>query len=113
MAKLKNQDGQLNLNHANIANHLFTLDFLSNIPDLLHNLPHHIARKKIPFYDLEKGEIIIPSIPNGIKYELFIFDVFKYAKNMLVCEVVRENEFSPLKNAKGCYYLLKGVLFLC
>ena len=48
------------------------------------------------------GEQVSPSSPNGIKLELFIFDVFPFTKKMAVLEVDRAEEFSPLKNAPGC-----------
>lgn len=45
----------------------------------LENLPHHIAKKKIPFVN-EKGEIVKPTSPNGMKLEKFVFDVFQYTR---------------------------------
>lgn len=42
-----------------------------------------------------------PRERNGIKLESFIFDLFPIASNLVVLEVNRENEFSPVKNATG------------
>ena len=62
------------------------------------NLPHHEAFKKIPFTN-EKGVLIKPTSPNGIKREKFIFDSFEYATKNGVMRVPRQLEFSPLKNS--------------
>ena len=37
----------------------------------------------------------------GIKLELFIFDTFPWAHEPCLMEVVREEEFAPVKNAPG------------
>ncbi|KAI4207047.1 MAG: hypothetical protein LQ346_000765 [Caloplaca aetnensis] len=88
---------------ANIVNHYYSFLFLETIEDWVHKLPHHVARKKIPYIDIEKGETIKPDKPNGIKLEQFVFDVFPLISlDKFACmEVKREEEFSPLKNAKG------------
>ncbi|KAL9613154.1 MAG: hypothetical protein Q9167_002319 [Letrouitia subvulpina] len=88
---------------ANIVNHYYSFRFLETIEEWVHQLPHHVARKKIPYIDTEKGESIKPDKPNGIKLEQFVFDVFPLVKlDKFACmEVKREDEFSPLKNAKG------------
>lgn len=61
----------------------------------------HIARKKIPTVDLASGDKVSPTSPNGMKLELFVFDVFPFTETLAVLEVDRAEEFSPLKNGKG------------
>jgi UDP-N-acetylglucosamine/UDP-N-acetylgalactosamine diphosphorylase len=88
---------------ANIVNHYYSFRFLDGIEEWSHKLPHHVARKKIPYMDTEKGETVKPDKPNGIKLEQFVFDVFPFLelKQFACMEVDRKEEFSPLKNAKG------------
>ena len=97
------QPDVLKFRAANIVNHYYSFAFLETIEDWVHRLPHHIARKKIPYVDTERGDTIKPEKPNGIKLELFVFDVFPLLKldKFASMEVKREDEFSPLKNAKG------------
>ncbi|KEY65112.1 hypothetical protein S7711_04202 [Stachybotrys chartarum IBT 7711] len=97
------QPGVLKFRAANIVNHYYSFRFLESIPEWAHKLPHHIARKKIPAVDLSTGETVKPEKPNGIKLEQFVFDVFPMlAMDKFAClEVRREDEFSPLKNARG------------
>ncbi|KAG6015309.1 hypothetical protein E4U54_003730 [Claviceps lovelessii] len=97
------QSGVLKFRAANIVNHYYSFRFLESIPLWAHKLPHHIARKKIPFADTKTGETVKPDSPNGIKLEQFVFDVFPMLPlNKFACmEVRREDEFSPLKNARG------------
>ena len=102
-AKDPKQPDLLKFRAANIVNHYYSFRFLEKIEEWSHELPHHVAKKKIPCINIETGEAIKPEKPNGIKLELFVFDVFplldltKFAS----MEVKREDEFSPLKNAKG------------
>lgn len=47
------------------------------------------------------GGMIDPRENNAIKFESFIFDVLKYVKKSVIMEVLREDEFSPVKNIEG------------
>ena len=58
----------------------------------------HIARKKIPSITLETGA---QGKTDGMKLEMFVFDVFPFTERFAVLEVARNEEFSPLKNAPG------------
>lgn len=102
-AKDPKQPDILEFRAANIVNHYYSFKFLETIEEWVHNLPHHVARKKIPYVDINSGEPVKPEKPNGIKLEQFVFDVFPMLElDKFACmEVKREDEFSPLKNAKG------------
>ncbi|KAF7871492.1 hypothetical protein EAF04_003599 [Stromatinia cepivora] len=102
-AKDAKQPDVLKFRAANIVNHYYSFRFLESIPVWAHKLPHHVARKKIPYVDTKKGTTVKPEKPNGIKLEQFVFDVFPMLElSKFACmEVKREDEFSPLKNAKG------------
>lgn len=92
--------GKLLYYTANICDQFFKVDFLDSIKTR-EPLPYHVAIKKIPHISLNSGELIEPDIPNGIKLEKFIFDVFEWTNKFVVWEVKREEEFSPVKNAIG------------
>lgn len=101
---LRDSDNDLLYNAGNICNHFLNTEFLNQLCRNHENeLRHHVAEKKIPFID-ENGTRVEPTAINGIKLEKFVFDVFpfstsKWAKgNFAIWEVLREEEFSPLKN---------------
>lgn len=102
-AKELHDEKKLKFRAANIVNHYYSFRFLDTIESWSHKLPHHVAKKKIPYVDTEKGETVKPDKPNGIKLEQFVFDVFPFLelKQFACMEVDRQEEFSPLKNAKG------------
>jgi len=92
--------GDLAFRAGNIANHFYTTRFLNNVESFEDQLAFHIARKKIPYVDAN-GQLLKPSKPNGMKLEMFVFDVFPFTQRFAVLEVARNEEFSPLKNAPG------------
>jgi UDP-N-acetylglucosamine/UDP-N-acetylgalactosamine diphosphorylase len=63
-------------------------------------LPFHRADKKIAAVDAS-GAPFKPEKPNGVKFEMFVFDALPFANNPVVIETLRQNDFSPVKNAEG------------
>ncbi|MDD2763917.1 MAG: UDPGP type 1 family protein [Opitutaceae bacterium] len=63
-------------------------------------LPFHRADKKIATIDAA-GHPVRPDRPNGAKFEQFVFDALPFARNALVIETQRADDFSPVKNAEG------------
>lgn len=100
-AELRGAGGELVYSAGNICNHFFTRAFLQDVAEKFKGqLKQHVAIKKVPFVDT-CGNHVKPSKPNGIKMEKFVFDVFPFSRSFVVFEVMREDEFSPLKNADG------------
>ncbi len=101
LATKKDSDGRLLFNYGSIAIHIFSTEFINRITTKDLQLPYHIAKKKIPYFDIKTKKIVNPDKPNGIKMEQFIFDSIPMAENAIFYETIRENEFSPLKNKDG------------
>lgn len=96
----KNKDGTLKYNAGNIAIHMISIDFLEKIHQMGEAIPYHAAIKKVPFF-AEDGSIVNPRKNNAVKFESFIFDILKYVRKGVIMEVIREEEFSPVKNMEG------------
>ena len=101
LAKQTNADGSLKFNAGSIAIHALRVSFIErlNAAGRL-ELPWHRAEKKVPYVD-EHGKEIKPTENNAIKLEQFVFDAIPLAKNAIVYETDRAEEFSPVKNAQG------------
>ena len=63
-------------------------------------IPVHIVKKKIPYVN-ERGEKCEPQRENGLKFETLAVDLISFMGSVLPCEVRREKEFAPVKNATG------------
>ena len=84
---MTNPDGSLVFDGGNLAIHLFKVSGLRKLQTS--KLPWHTARK------------IVCGIENCFKFEQFLFDAFPQLGTMLPFGVIREEEFSPVKNAEG------------
>jgi UDP-N-acetylglucosamine/UDP-N-acetylgalactosamine diphosphorylase len=96
----RNEDGSLTFSGGNIAIHILDVDFVERLNCEAHSLPYHTARKAIPFLD-DGGKTVNPADKNGLKFEKFVFDALASARETAIMEVVREEEFAPVKNAEG------------
>jgi UDP-N-acetylglucosamine/UDP-N-acetylgalactosamine diphosphorylase len=47
------------------------------------------------------GQPVKPEKPNGVKFEMFVFDALPFAQHPVVIETDRADDFSPVKNAEG------------
>ena len=100
MQRQRDEQGNLRFVAGSIAIHLLDRNFVKRVASGEGQLPFHRADKKIPTIDAQ-GHAVKPDAPNGIKFELFVFDALPFARNPLVIETSREAEFAPVKNAEG------------
>lgn len=84
---MTNADGSLTYDGGNIAVHLFKISGLRKLQT--GKLPWHTARKTVC------------GIEKCFKFEQFLFDAFPQLGSMMPFGVIREEEFSPVKNAEG------------
>ena len=108
MQRETDAQGQLRFNAGSIAIHILDRDFVRRVAGRDAGgeaagdapLPFHRADKKIPTID-QAGQVVKPDKPNGVKFEMFVFDALPFARSPLVIETSRQDEFSPVKNAEG------------
>ena len=96
----KRSDASLRFEAGSIAIHALNVDFVERMTAGGRGLPYHRARKKVPCIDAE-GREVAPEEPNGVKFEMFIFDAIAEARNPVVLMVERAEEFAPIKRAEG------------
>lgn len=93
-------DGRLRYLAGSIAIHLLDRDFVRRMARGAGSLPFHRADKKIPAVDAS-GAPVKSEKANGVKFEMFVFDALPFARNPVVIETLRADDFSPVKNATG------------
>ena len=94
------QDGRIKYRAGSPAIHVLRRDFIEQFASGEIKLPYHRAEKKVAFLD-DAGNWVNPDDPNAIKFETFVFDALPLAKNPLILEADRLEEFSPVKNRTG------------
>ncbi|HRJ48845.1 MAG TPA: UDPGP type 1 family protein [Opitutaceae bacterium] len=103
MQQEKDDTGRLRYLAGSIAIHLLDREFIRRMASAdegTQRLAFHRADKKIPTVDAA-GRPVKPDQPNGVKFELFVFDALPFARNPVVIETARADDFSPVKNAAG------------
>ncbi len=103
LARQKDDEGDLLYKSGSVAIHILDREFIKRIgsgSDDACKLPFHKAFKKIKVLGTD-GESAKPDEENGYKMEMFVFDALPLAKNPIIIEALRADEFSPVKNAKG------------
>ena len=98
LAEETDEEGELLYGESHIMCNLYSLKALEKIAE--QNLPYHSAHKKANYLD-ENGNLVKSEVPNGYKYEAFIFDGFNYFDNMTILRGRREEDFAPIKNKEG------------
>ncbi len=97
MANLRDENGNLVYGESYYGFAVYKTSFLKEIAQ---GLTYHVAKKKNDYID-EMGREVIGAEPNTYKFEMFIFEGFGFADDMLVLSVDRKKNFAPIKNKEG------------
>ena len=90
-------DGEMLHWAGNLAIHMIRREFAEEITAQGTRLPFHGARKMLS----ARGPDHKPMETLGIKFEAFLFDALPLADKSITLEVMREEEFAPVKNLTG------------
>ncbi len=94
-------DGRLKFSAGSIAIHVLGRRFVERLTTGgKPQLPLHRADKKVAHVGAD-GQMVKPTQPNAVKLEMFVFDALSMAANVVILETLRNEEFSPIKNAGG------------
>ena len=101
LARQTTDDGRLKFSAGSIAIHMLNREFVETLTATGRcDLPFHRAEKKVPHVD-QQGRKIEPTEPNAVKLEMFVFDAMPLSDETVIFETLRDEEFSPIKNAEG------------
>ena len=103
LANETDANGNLRFRAGSIAIHIFDRNFIAELGSGKSGdakLPFHLANKKVAHIDAA-GNLHEPTEPNAYKFEMFVFDALPFAKNPVIIETSRADDFSPVKNAEG------------
>ncbi len=96
-------NGQLRYRAGSIGIHVLDCEFVARVgsgDNAAFRLPFHRADKKVAAVDAQ-GQVMQPDRPNGVKFEMFVFDALPFARQATIIETDRAEDFSPVKNATG------------
>lgn len=100
----RDASGELRFNAGSIAIHMLSVRFVQSLmQDGAFALPWHRAEKRVPYVDVETGQRVVPDEDekNAVKLETFVFDALPRAESSIILQTPREEEFAPIKNARG------------
>ncbi|HVU39002.1 MAG TPA: UDPGP type 1 family protein [Opitutales bacterium] len=103
LCEAREPQGELRFRAGSIGIHVLDCDFVARIGagrDAACRLPFHRADKKVATIDAN-GRPVQPEKPNGVKFEMFVFDALPFARQATIIETDRAEDFSPVKNATG------------
>ncbi len=101
LVRATREDGRLRFSAGSIAIHVLSRSFVERLTaGGGGGLPWHRADKKVSCVDAD-GKPVRPEEPNAVKLETFVFDAMPLARETVILETVRSEEFSPIKNAEG------------
>jgi len=101
LAELRDASGQLVYIAGSPAIHMLRRSFVEHLTATGRlELPLHRATKKVP-HILPDGTVVKPDEPNAVKLEMFVFDALPLARNPLILEANRNEQFAPVKNVEG------------
>ena len=97
LAALKDQNGVWVYGDTNVLNYIFDIDTVAMLAET--GLSYHVAVKKLDYLDPRTGKPAV--IPDGYKFELFLFDAFSSLDDLGILRIERTEEFAPVKNPTG------------
>jgi len=101
LARATSKDGRLRFSAGSIAIHVLSRSFVERLTEGGQcQLPYHRAEKPRACIN-EQGRLVTPEKPNTVKLEMFVFDAMPMARETVILETLRSEEFSPIKNAEG------------
>jgi UDP-N-acetylglucosamine/UDP-N-acetylgalactosamine diphosphorylase len=100
LARATAEDGRLRFSAGSIAIHVLSRSFVERLTGGKLGLLFHRAEKAVLCVD-DGGKVIKPVKPNAAKLETFVFDAMPLARETVILETDRREEFSPIKNATG------------
>jgi UDP-N-acetylglucosamine/UDP-N-acetylgalactosamine diphosphorylase len=101
LARATTEDGRLRFGSGSIAIHVLSRSFVERLTaGRGEALPFHRADKVVPCVD-PSGKIVKPDEPNAVRLEMFVFDALPLARQTVVLQTQRSEEFGPIKNATG------------
>jgi UDP-N-acetylglucosamine/UDP-N-acetylgalactosamine diphosphorylase len=101
LARACTPDGRLKFSAGSIAIHVISRAFVEWLTaNNRCELPLHRADKIVPYVD-GSGVLVKPEKSNAVKLEMFVFDALPLARQTVILETDRREEFSPVKNSAG------------